>query len=73
MPQFRPLAVRFLDSSSGNASGLGNNAAWLCPCGHSLPLIASLAIAPEVACPACERGYKLKADGNRAGSVEQIS
>src|SRR5687767_13596607 len=73
LPQFRTIDLRLLDSSSSSATGLGNNAAWLCPCGHPLPLIASLAIAREVACPGCSRHYRVTADSdNRSGSVEEV-
>ena len=72
-PQFVPIPLRFTDSSITEANAIGNNAAWMCPCGYALPLIASLVIAREVACPKCDSKYRVVADANnRASKVEQF-
>ena len=74
MAAFRDIDLRLLDSSAAKATGLGNNAAWLCPCGRALPLIASLVIAREVSCPTCGKHYRLLANAaNQADTVQQIT
>jgi hypothetical protein len=74
MAAFFIIDVRLSDSSVIKANAIGNNAAWNCPCGYALPLLASLRIAPEVSCPTCRRRYRLLRDNeNRAGSVQQVA
>jgi len=74
MAVFHIIDVRCFDGSVIKANAIGNNAAWLCPCGYVLPLIASLRIAREVSCPPCHRRYRLEPDNeNRAGSVREIA
>jgi hypothetical protein len=76
MAEFRVIDLRLSDSSVGKATALGNNAAWLCPCGYTLPLIASLTIAKQVSCPnpKCGRRYRLQKDAeNRAAAVQEVT
>ncbi len=58
MAQFYSVEVRFKDGSSGEARGIGNNAAWLCRCKEVL-------VGPHEdmylmpACPRCERKFRI--------------
>lgn len=75
MPAQREIPLYALDGKVLDAGGIGNNAAWLCLCGRSRPLVGSLRIAREVGCPDCSRSYILIStdpDNPAAGRVARI-
>jgi len=76
MPGQREITLHPVNRKSlAVGTGIGNNAAWPCPCGRERPLIGSLRIAREVDCPDCSRRYRLvstDADNPAAGRVIRI-
>lgn len=57
-----PLQLR--EGPAREAVAVGNNAAWLCPCGRNLPLLGRTHGSPSeapanyrVVCPSCNRQY----------------
>lgn len=56
------------------ASSYGNNAAWMCPCGYTLPLIGTTRPGQtDRDCPACGAMYRVIGEKNRRPSgIEQI-
>lgn len=62
----------------GSAAATGNNAAWMCSCGRTEPLIGrSGAVAgptagTEVACPSCKRRYFVRPNGYDQAAVLQV-
>ena len=62
-----------LDHSTRPAIRVGNNAAWMCPCGRNRPLLGSLLIGKGlVACPDCNRRYQL-IDVERRNAAARLS
>ncbi len=65
MPQIlRNIPLQLRDGPAREAVAVGNNAAWLCPCGRSLPLLGRTHDRPgeapanyRVVCPSCNRQY----------------
>jgi len=75
MAEQREILLFRLNGSIGEASGVGNNAAWMCVCKRIRPLVGSLRIAREVDCPDCSRRYQLvstNAENPAAGRVAKI-
>ena len=75
MPAQREIPLYALDGKVLGAGGVGNNAAWICPCGRSRPPVGSLSIAREVDCPDCSGSYRLvstDADNPAVGHVARV-
>lgn len=85
MPQYlRNIPLQLRDGPAQEAVAVGNNAAWLCPCGRRLPLLGRTHGSPgeapanfRVACPDCKREYIIDpaddAPQGRAVQVREIS
>jgi len=74
------IPVRLVDGEHGTARIVGNNAAWLCPCGDRLPLLGTLFPPPRrpiTVCPGCGRRFELyrrqDATGGVLDSVREIA
>jgi hypothetical protein len=67
--QQHTIPLQRADGTVGEATRTGNNAAWLCSCGRSLPLLgySDALDAPQaysaVVCPDCQRAYQVAAPG----------
>ena len=82
MPQNqKTVLVKFCDGKEGKAIATGNNAAWICSCGRSEPLLgrSGLQKGPSagaiVECPACSAKYVVVPSGGdykAAVRVDQI-
>ncbi|MFC2029839.1 hypothetical protein ACFLWA_03815 [Chloroflexota bacterium] len=82
MPQLQNLVpLLFLDGEDANAVATGNNAAWICQCGSTLPLVGRSGMASgvtdgyRVECLECHRRYFVVPDGGdrkRVLRVEQV-
>lgn len=78
MTRQHDITLRLIETTRP-ATRVGNNAAWMCPCGRDRPLLGSLMIGKGlVACPDCDRRYQLIGrlldSGKRiAGRVEEIA
>ena len=65
MPQImRSIPLQLRDGPARGAVAVGNNAAWLCPCGHLMPLLGRTHDSPGeapanycVICHGCGRAY----------------
>jgi hypothetical protein len=69
--RFRDVSVRLRDGTTTTARATGNNAAWMCPCGDKLPLLATwFPRQSETVCPKCRKRYKFRKD---TGRVEEIT
>ena len=57
----KTVTLQLKDGASATAAVTGNNAAWSCPCGRSLPLIgrSDPSEAGLVECPECQRSYRI--------------
>lgn len=70
------IKVNLKDGSTLNARAEGNIAAWLCPCGESLPLVGRCYFQfghdCHTICPNCKRKYRVHKDKQkRSASVEE--
>lgn len=84
MPQAQNIVPLILNGPpNGTAIATGNNASWLCPCGHAAPLIgrsglaAGVTPALRVDCPGpgCPRQFFVVPDGGdymRVLHVEEV-
>lgn len=73
----RKVTVTLLDKAEGEARAEGNNAAWLCPCGEPVPLLArgyhGYGSPPYVIYPGCDRAYQVcRDDDRRVIGVQEI-
>lgn len=57
MAKYYETPIRWLDGTSSEGRGLGNNAAWRCKCGETL-LATTRYQQPR--CPGCHRVFKAK-------------
>ena len=70
------IPLVFKDGSKAAAVRTGNNAAWICACGRLLPLLGysatldSSSAASVVACPDCDRRYRVVATAARGVPTE---
>lgn len=81
MPQtLRNIPLQLSDGPACEAVAVGNNAAWLCPCGRPLPLLGRTHDRPgeapanyRVVCPGCNRQYIIDpADDSPQGRAVQV-
>jgi hypothetical protein len=82
MPQEqRIVTLQFLNNDKGSAVATGNNAAWLCVCPRTVPLVGRSgkingpSDGMRIECPDCRRSYFVFPDGrdyNRVLRVEEI-
>ena len=81
MPQtLRNIPLQLKDGAAREAVAVGNNAAWLCPCGRPLPLLGRTHDRPgeapanyRVVCPSCNRQYIIDpADESPQGRAVQV-
>ena len=77
MSGLREIKLRCRDGTTIEAAALGNNAAWICPCGdRETPLLGSLGRRQwiEMKCQSCGRRYSVtRAPGGLAGDVRELS
>jgi hypothetical protein len=71
------VPVHFLSGHSSFAAAEGNNAAWICECAESIPLIGRCYFQfghdCHTVCPACSRTYRVHGDvKKRASAVQEI-
>jgi hypothetical protein len=71
------IPVTFLDGSLGLARAEGNNAAWTCCCGASIPLVGrsyfQFGHECHSICPSCQRKYRVLSDARkRAAEVREL-
>ena len=79
----KPIPLRFLDGGVGEAVATGNNAAWMCRCARSLPLVGpsgdpkGVSKGTRLDCPDCGRKYFVVPEGplamTRAVCVEEVA
>lgn len=72
------VPVTFADGTSAYARAEGNNAAWHCRCGQSMPLLGRCYFQfghdCHTVCPDCSRTYRVLRDAKKkTKSVEEIT
>ena len=68
----KTIPVHYCKGPPGKATVLGNNAAWMCLCGSSLPVLFSghLSRDKPVHCGCCERCFVVKTKGDKCHEGE---
>jgi len=75
----RQIPCRFIGEDNGIAIATGNNAAWLCSCGYSLPLVGRTgyvekhAEAFSVICPDCQRKFFVLPEDKDLGRAKVVT
>ena len=79
MPQAQNIvAVEMLDGSKSRGIATGNNAAWICICGRSEPLLGrtgslkGVSEGTRIDCPKCGRKYFVVPKGKDQGAVAKV-
>lgn len=75
MPQLQKIVSLILKGRpTTQAVATGNNAAWICPCGRTLPLIgrSDNRKGGRVICPDCNRKYQVVPEAGPLTKVLQI-
>jgi hypothetical protein len=72
------IPVAFADGTMGTARAEGNNAAWHCSCGETLPLLGRCYFQfghdCHTVCPSCNRVYRISKDSSKkAVGVEELT
>lgn len=65
----RTIDVLLTNGQTMQARAEGNNAAWCCPCGESLPLIGTTRHgAGDTQCPHCKRVFRTIPESDKKGA-----
>jgi hypothetical protein len=65
----KTIPIEFENGTTGEATATGNNAAWLCCCDYTRPLIGRsglygrITVGLKISCPECDRHYFVVPDG----------
>lgn len=79
MPQQqKPIPLIMLNAQNRQAVSTGNNAAWLCICGRSLPLVGrsgslkGVSEGTRIDCPDCRHRYFVVPEGKDQGAAKEV-
>ena len=74
MQRQNTVKLVFHDGSTRLAAATGNNAAWACPCGRTMPLVgrSDPSDAAVVECPECGRKYQVSSEAGPLTRVLQV-